>query len=71
MNTKPKSILCFDNYPEAKMALGNVRFPIVIKPYGNDDVKCHYEVSDYGEATQMLYDAFENSRNGWVVIESD
>ena len=70
MSERPKSILCFDNYPEAKMALGKVTFPVVIKPYENDDMGYHYEVSDYGRATQVLYDAFEYSRNGWVVIES-
>lgn len=33
MSERPKRILCFDNYPEAKLALGNVTYPVVIKPY--------------------------------------
>jgi len=70
MSERPKSILCFDNYPEAKMALGKVTFPAIIKPYGSEDKQFWYEAEDYGKATQMLYDAFEHSRNGWVAIES-
>ena len=37
MKNVPKSIICFDNYPEAKLALGNVRYPCVIKPYECED----------------------------------
>lgn len=70
MNDKPKSILCFDNYPEAKMALGNVSFPAVIKPYGCEKPEHFYEAEDYGKAINVLYDAFEHSNNGWVAIES-
>lgn len=70
MNQKPKSILCFDNYPEAKMALGKVSFPVVIKPYECDDTRYHLMAKDYGEAVQVLYDAFEHSKNSWVVIET-
>lgn len=70
MSERPKSILCFDNYPEAKMALGKVTFPVVIKPYENEDPNYKYVVPDYGRAIQVLYDAFEYSRNGWIVIES-
>ena len=70
MSERPKGILYFDNYPEAKMALGKLTFPVVIKPYANTDSEHVYEVKDYGKAVQVLYDAFEYSRNGWVVIES-
>ena len=70
MSERPKKILCFDNYPEAKMSLGKVSYPAVIKPYECDDIKYHYTVTDYGEAAQKLYDAFEHSRNGWVLIET-
>lgn len=70
MNEKPIKILCFDNYPEAKMALGKVSFPVVIKPYENDDSKFEFHVKDYGEAVNALYDAFEHSRSNWIVIES-
>lgn len=71
MNTKPKIILCFDNYPEAKMALGNVKFPVVIKPYASKESEHSYEAKDFGKAIQVLYDAFEYSQNGWVVIKSN
>jgi hypothetical protein len=70
MSEKPKGILCFDNYPEAKMALGKVTFPAVIKPYGCDNPEFIYEAEDYGKAINLLYDAFEHSKNGWVAIES-
>ena len=70
MSNKPKSILCFDNYPEAKMALGNVSFPAIIKPYGCDNPDLFFEAEDFGEAVNLLYDAFEKSANGWVAIES-
>ena len=70
MIEKPKKILCFDNYPEAKMALGKVSYPAVIKPYECNNPRCHYTAKDYGEASQMLYDAFEHSSNSWVVIET-
>lgn len=70
MSEKPKKILCFDNYPEAKMALGNVSYPVIIKPYECDDSRFCYEAVDYGQAAQLLYDAFEHSINNWVVIES-
>ncbi len=70
MSEKPKKILCFDNYPEAKMALGNLTYPIVIKPYGCEDERYFYQAEDYGKASQLLYDAFEHSMNGWVAIES-
>ena len=70
MSEKPKNIFCFDNYPEAKMALGNVSYPVIIKPYECEDPKYHYEAADYGKASQLLYDAFEHSSNNWVVIES-
>lgn len=71
MSNKPKKMLCFDNYPEAKMALGKVSYPAIIKPYECDDLKYHYMANDYREATQMLYDAFEHSKNSWIVIESN
>ncbi len=70
MSGKPKKILCFDNYPEAKMALGIVSYPVVIKPYECEDEKYFYEAMDYGKASQVLYDAFEHAMNGWVAIES-
>jgi len=70
MSERPKKILCFDNYPEAKMALGNVTYPLVIKPYECEDSDYCYEAEDYGKASQVLYDAFEHSRDGWVVIEA-
>lgn len=70
MSKKPAKILCFDNYPEAKMALGNVSYPVIIKPYECEDPQFCYEASDYGKASQLLYDAFEHSRNNWVVVES-
>ena len=70
MSERQKKILFFDNYPEAKMALGKVSFPAVIKPYESDDFKYHYTVTDYGEAAQMLYDAFEHSRSGRILIET-
>ena len=70
MSGKPRRILCFDNYPEAKMALGSVSYPVVIKPYGCENAQFFYEATDYGKASQVLYDAFEHTRNGWVVIES-
>ena len=70
MSEKPKNIFCFDNYPEAKMALGNVSYPVIIKPYECEDPKYHYEAADYGKASQLLYDAFEHSSNNLVVIES-
>lgn len=70
MNNKPKSIMCFDNYPEAKMALGKVAFPAIIKPYGCDNPELFYKADDFGKAVNVLYDAFEKSSNGWVVIES-
>lgn len=69
MSERPKGILCFDNYPEAKMALGKLTFPVVIKPYASVDSEHSYEANDYGKAIQVLYDAFEYSKNGWVVIE--
>ena len=70
MSDKPKNILCFDNYPEAKMALGNVSFPAIIKPYGCNDPAYFYKAENYGRAVNVLYDAFEKSANGWVAIES-
>lgn len=70
MTEKPKSILCFDNYPEAKMALGNVTFPAIIKPYGCSEKKYMYKALDYGKAVQVLFDAFEHTSNGWISIES-
>lgn len=70
MNNKPKKILCFDNYPEAKMALGKVSFPAVIKPYENQNPAFDYLVKDYGEAVNVLYDAFEHSKSNWIVIET-
>lgn len=70
MSERPKKILCFDNYPEAKMALGNVSFPAIIKPYGSNDPEYFFEAVDYGRAIIVLYDAFEHSHNGWVAIES-
>ena len=69
MSERPKHIQCFDNYPEAKLALGKVTFPVVIKPYENEDSRFAYVAEDYGKAAQVLYDAFEHSRNGRVVIE--
>ena len=42
MSEKPKKILCFDNYPEAKMALGNLTYPVVIKPYECEDERFFY-----------------------------
>ena len=70
MNEKPKKILCFNNYPEAKMSLGNISFPAIIKPYGCDNPKFFFKAGDYGRAVILLYDAFEHSQNGWVAIES-
>ena len=70
MMEKPKSMLCFDNYPEAKMALGNVIFPAIIKPYGCNDKRYMFKVMDYAKAVQVLFDAFEHTSNGWIVIES-
>lgn len=70
MSEKSKKIHCFDNYPEAKMALGNLTYPIVIKPYRCEDEQFFYKAEDYGKASQLLYDAFEHSMNGWVAIES-
>ena len=70
MSERPKSILCFDNYTEAKMALGKVEYPIVIKPYECEDESMFYQAENYGKATQLLYDAFEHTRNGWIAIES-
>ncbi len=70
MSEKPQKILCFDNYPEAKMSLGQMSFPVVIKPYDCSDTNYFYEAEDYGNAVQVLYDAFEHSRNGWIVVES-
>ncbi len=70
MSEKPKKILCFDNYPEAKMALGNVKYPAIIKPYGCDNPAYEYKAEDYGKAIQLLYDAFEHSSNNWIAIES-
>lgn len=70
MSEKPKNILCFDNYPEAKLALGKMTFPCVIKPYECENEQYHYVAENYGKAAQMLYDAFEHSLSGWVVIES-
>lgn len=69
MEKKVKYQVC-DNYPEAKLALGKVTFPAVIKPYQCDDARLHYEVKNYGEATQALYAAFEYSKNNCVLIES-
>ena len=66
---KPKGILCFDNYPEAKMALGKMTYPIVVKPYDCEENAYCYVAKDYGEATQVLYDAFEHTKNGWIAIE--
>lgn len=70
MSEKPKSILCFDNYPEAKLALGKVLFPAIIKPYGCEEEQYWYKVDNYGIAVTKLYDAFEHSRSKWVAIES-
>ncbi len=70
MSDKPRSILCFDNYPEAKMSLGKITYPAIIKPYGNENPLYNYEVKDYGEAVNVLYDAFEHSQNKWIAIES-
>jgi hypothetical protein len=64
------SILRFDNYPEAKLALGKVKSPCLIKPYECDDPQYHFYVDDYGRAVQTLYDAFEYSRSNWVEIET-
>lgn len=69
MSERPKGILCFDNYPEAKMALGKVSFPAVVKPYNCENAEYMFEVKDYGDAVNKLYDAFEHSLNGWVAIE--
>lgn len=70
MNKIPKNIMCFDNYPEAKLALGNVKFPAVIKPYGCEDKQYWYKAENYGSAVDLLYDAFEHSNNKWIAIES-
>ncbi len=70
MSNQPESILCFDNYPEAKMALGKVSFPVIIKPYGCNNPEFFYKAEDFGKAVNSLYDAFEKSTNGWVAIES-
>lgn len=70
MNKNINKIICFDNYPEAKMALGKLTYPVVIKPYECDDPQCVFEATDYIKASQALFDAFEHSKNGWVVIES-
>lgn len=70
MSERPRKILCFDNYPEAKMSLGKVTFPAIIKPYSNECPLYNYEVKDYGEAVNALYDAFEHSSSNWIVIES-
>ena len=70
MNGKPKKIICFDNYPEAKLALGKVTFPAIIKPYGCDNPDYCFHAANYGKAVDVLYDAFEKSLSGWVAIES-
>ena len=69
MSERPKKIFCFENYPEAKMVLGKVTYPVIIKPYECEDKTFWFEASDYGKAGQVLYDAFEHTRNGWVMIE--
>ena len=47
MSKKPKKILCFDNYPEAKMALGILTYPVVIKPYECEDERFFYQAESY------------------------
>ena len=69
MNLK-KSILYFDNFPEAKLALGKVPFPILIKPYECNIPEYIFKANNYSEAINYLYDAFEYSHNSWVIIES-
>ncbi len=39
MSEKPKKVLRFGNYPEAKMVLGNVGSPAIIKPYGGGNTE--------------------------------
>ena len=63
-----ENILFFDNYPEAKLALGKISYPAIIKPHSCEDSQYIYEVKDYGAAAQSLYDAFEHSPNNWVII---
>lgn len=70
MSEKPSIIQRFDNYPEAKLALGNVKYPILIKPGKCDNPMYFYEAKDFGKAIQVLYDAFEHSSNNRIVIES-
>lgn len=70
MRERPKKVMCFDNYPEAKMSLGMVSYPVVVKPYESEEKSTWYEAEDYGKTAQVLYDAFEHSKNGWVAIES-
>lgn len=65
-----KKNLYFDNFPEAKLALGKVAFPIVIKPYECNIPELIYKANSYSDAINYLYDAFEYSHNSWVVIES-
>ena len=69
MNSKLKNILYFDNFPEAKLALGKVSFPAFIKPYECNNPEFIYKANNYSEAIYYLYDAFEHSHNSWVVIE--
>lgn len=71
MNDISKGIMFFDNYPEAKLALGKVKFPVIIKPYGCEDKQYWYEAENYCSAVDLLYDAFEYSKNKWVSIESN
>ncbi len=69
MNVTSKTKMCFNNYPEAKAALGKVTYPCMIKPYECNDPHYCYLVEEYGKAIQKLYDAFEHSSNNLVVIE--
>ena len=70
MNINLKSVMYFDNFPEAKLALGKITFPAIIKPYACNIPNFIYKANNYSEAINFLYDAFEHTRNSWIVIET-
>ena len=63
--------LCFDNYPEAKLALGKMLFPVVICPDNEGKSESKIYAKNYGEATQLLFDAFEQSTRGRIFVTSN
>lgn len=67
---KPKSILYFDNFPEARIDLARVFMPVVIRPYGVSDPEYIRLVREYGKGQDAIYDCLERSPYRHIILES-